>query len=163
MNTPPSTDDAITPTGKSLDSANNNTDFLAALPHGKAFRFVDDVVDLSRGKSGTARYAVRGDEAFLEGHFPGNPMVPGVILIEALAQWGGVIAQSDPAITALENLRLTAVRQAKITGSAVPGETLEIRAEVIARLGNLIQIRGQIHVQPGTRLVLQGEITLSGA
>ncbi|MDB6068883.1 MAG: 3-hydroxyacyl-[acyl-carrier-protein] dehydratase [Verrucomicrobiales bacterium] len=162
MNTPPSSDAGKTPPGKFVDPANNGTDFLAALPHGKAFRFVDEVLELTGGKSGTARYAVRGNEAFLEGHFPGNPMVPGVILIEALAQWGGVIAQSDFAIPALENLRLTAVRQAKITGSAIPGETLEIRAEVIARLGNLIQVRGQIHVQPGTRLVLQGEITLSG-
>ena len=162
MNTLSSSDDDKTPTGKSVGPAHNDENFLAALPHGKAFRFVDDVVELSHGKSGTARYAVRGDEAFLEGHFPGNPMVPGVILIEALAQWGGVIAQSDPAIPALENLRLTAVRQAKITGSAIPGETLEIRAEVIARLGNLIQIRGQIQVHPGARQVLQGEVTLSG-
>ena len=158
----PSSADANGPPGNNAASGKNDVDFLSALPHGKAFRFVDEVLELSHGKSGTARYAVRGDEAFLEGHFPGNPMMPGVILIEALAQWGGVIAQSDPAIPALENLRLSAVRQAKITGSAIPGETLEIRAEVIARLGNLIQIRGQIHVHPGARPVLQGEVTLSG-
>ena len=78
---------------------------------------------------------MRGDEAFLSGHFPGNPLMPGVILIEALAQLGGVVAQSDPTLSPLADLKLTAVRTAKIMGSAVPGEILTIRAEVAGRMG----------------------------
>lgn len=162
MNTPPPFPDKTGPAAAAPGTAPAGPAFLTALPHGRGFRFVDEAVECVRGKSGTARYTVRGDEAFLESHFPGNPMMPGVILIEALAQWGGVIAQSDPDIPPLQNLRLTAVRQAKITGSAVPGETLEIQAEVIARMGNLIQVRGKILVHPGARPILTGEITLSG-
>ena len=135
-------------------------DALAALPHGPSFRFIDELTALIPGRSGTATYAVRGDEGFLAGHFPGRPLMPGVILIEALAQLGGVVAQSDPAIPALSDLKLTAVRGARITGSAVPGENLTIRAEVVGRMAGLIEVRGEVLV--GDRVILTTQVTLSG-
>lgn len=103
---------------------------------------------------------MRGDEAFLSGHFPDHPLVPGVILLEALAQLGGVVAQSDPACQPLADLRLAAVRGAKITGSAVPGETLTIRAEVAGRMGGLVQVQGEVRVED--RVILTAQVTLSG-
>ena len=133
---------------------------LAALPHGPTFRFVDILTSLIPGQSGTATYQVRGDEAFLDGHFPGQPLMPGVILIEAVAQLGGVVAQSHPDIPKLSDIKLTAVRGAKITGSAVPGETLIIRAEVVGRMGGLVQVQGDVKV--GERVILTAQITLSG-
>ena len=133
---------------------------LAALPHGPEFRFVDALETLEPGKSATARYLVRGDEAFLAGHFPGNPLMPGVILIEAIAQLGGVVAQSDPVIAPLENLLLTGVRGAKILGAAKPGEVLTLRAEVEGRLGGMIQSSGEVSV--GDRPLASAKIMLSG-
>ena len=133
---------------------------LAALPHGQEFRFVDAIETLDPGKSAIARYLVRGDEAFLAGHFPGNPLMPGVILIEAIAQLGGVVAQSDPTIPPLENLLLTGVRGAKILGAAKPGETLTLKAEVEGRLGGMIQISGEVSV--GERPLASAKIMLSG-
>ena len=133
---------------------------LAALPHGPSFKFIDKLTALIPGQSGIATYTVRGDEAFLAGHFPGQPLMPGVILIEALAQLGGVVAQSDPAIPVLFDLKLTAVRGAKITGSAVPGEILTIRAGVAGRMGGLIQVQGEVLV--GDLVILTAQITLSG-
>ena len=141
-----------------MDAAVN--DPLAALPHGPEFRFVDTLDALDPGKSATASYRVRGDEPFLAGHFPGNPLIPGVILIEAIAQLGGVVAQSDPAIPPLENLLLTGVRAAKILGAARPGETLTIRAEVEGRLGGMIQVSGEVSV--GERSLATAKIMLSG-
>ena len=135
-------------------------DPLAALPHGPEFRFVDALDSLDPGKSATARYTVRGDEAFLAGHFPGNPLMPGVILIEAIAQLGGVVAQSDPEIPPLANLLLTGVRGAKILGAARPGETLSIRAEVEGRLGAMIQVSGEVAV--GERVLATAKVMLSG-
>ena len=135
-------------------------DPLAALPHGPEFRFVDALESLDPGKSATARYLVRGDEAFLAGHFPGNPLMPGVILIEAIAQLGGVVAQSDPAIPPLENLLLTGVRGAKILGAAKPGEVLTLKAEVEGRLGAMIQVSGEVSV--GDRPLATAKIMLSG-
>lgn len=65
------------------------------LPHRPPFRFVDAVDALTPGESVVARYRVTGDEAFLAGHFPGNPVFPGVIQLEALAQAGGITVLAD--------------------------------------------------------------------
>jgi len=65
-------------------------DPVALLPHRPPFRFVDAVDDLVPGERVRARYRVTGDEAFLAGHFPGNPIFPGVIQLEALAQAGAI-------------------------------------------------------------------------
>lgn len=133
---------------------------LASLPHGPEFRFVDRLLSLEAGRHGTGEYLVRGDEPFLKGHFPGQPLLPGVLLIEAVAQLAGTVAQSDPAIAPLEGLKLTAVRNAKILGTAQPGQRVALQAEVLGRMGNLIQTKGEATVE-GQR-VLVVELTLSG-
>lgn len=133
---------------------------LERLPHGESFRFVDELTELDPGREAAAIYQVRGSEAFLEGHFPGNPMMPGVILIEAIAQLGGVVAQTDPEIRPFENLRLTGVRAAKILGAAVPGDVLEIRARVEGRMGGLVQIDGLISASG--KPLASARVTLSG-
>lgn len=133
---------------------------LSRLPHGPEFRFVDRLLELDPGKSGAGEYLLNGDEAFLKGHFPGHPLLPGVLLIEAVAQLAGTVAQCDPGIPPLDGLKLTAVRNAKILGTAAPGEKVSLKAEVLGRMGNLIQARGEAAVN-GQR-VLAVELTLSG-
>lgn len=133
---------------------------LASLPHGPEFRFVDRLITLEPGRHGTAEYLVRGDEPFLRGHFPGHPLMPGVLLLEAGAQLAGTVAQSDPQIPAMPGLKLTAIRGAKILGSARPGETIQLEARVNGRLGRLVQ--AQVKATVGGNVVLQAELTLSG-
>ncbi|NJM39143.1 MAG: beta-hydroxyacyl-ACP dehydratase [Akkermansiaceae bacterium] len=133
---------------------------LKSLPHGPAFRFLDELTSLDPGNEATAVYKIRGDEAFLDGHFPGNPMMPGVILIEAIAQLGGVVLQTDPVHAAMSDVRLTGIRAAKILGAAVPGEILEIRAKVEGRLGGLVQIEGEVKRAEG--VLATAKVTLSG-
>ena len=72
------------------------TDLVALLPHRPPFRFVDSVDEIEPGVRIQARYTVTGDEAFLAGHFPGNPVFPGVLQLEALAQAGGIAVLADP-------------------------------------------------------------------
>ena len=73
----------------------NADELVALLPHRPPFRFVDAVDAHEPGVSVTARYRVRGDEEFLAGHFPGNPVFPGVLQLEALAQAGAIALLSD--------------------------------------------------------------------
>lgn len=86
--------------------------------------------------------------------------MPGVLLVEAVAQLAGTVAQSDPLIPPLAGLKLTAIRGAKILGSARPGQVIRLSARVLGRLGNLIQVQGSASVD-GTP-VLQVDLTLSG-
>jgi 3-hydroxyacyl-[acyl-carrier-protein] dehydratase len=133
---------------------------LQSLPHGPEFRFVDRLLSLTPGKAGVGEYCVRGDEPFLRGHFPDRPLFPGVLLVEAAAQLAGIVAQTDPIIGPLDGLKLTAIRAAKITGSARPGETLRLSARVTGRLGPLIQAEAEVAV--GGRPVLTATLALSG-
>ncbi len=133
---------------------------LSLLPHGAEFRFVDRLLELDPGKRGIGEYRVRGDEPFLRGHFPGDPLMPGVLLVEAVAQLAGVVAQSDPGIPPLSGLKLTALRAVKILGSARPGELVRVETKVTGRLGNLIQAQGQALILD--KMVLSAELTLSG-
>jgi 3-hydroxyacyl-[acyl-carrier-protein] dehydratase len=134
---------------------------LKFLPHGAEFRFVDRLTSLNPGESGAGEYTVRGDEAFLRGHFPGEPIFPGVLLVEAAAQLAGVVAQSDPKIPPLRNLKLTALRSVKIHGTARPGEIIRLEAKITGRLGTLVQAQATARVG-GEIVVLTAELTLSG-
>jgi 3-hydroxyacyl-[acyl-carrier-protein] dehydratase len=133
---------------------------LNLLPHGAEFRFLDRLTALTPGQCGEGEYTVRGDEPFLRGHFPGEPLFPGVLLVEAAAQLAGVLAQSDPQIPPLKNLKLAALRNVKILGSARPDEVIQVEAKVTCRLGNLVQAQATIRV--AGEIVLTAELTLSG-
>jgi 3-hydroxyacyl-[acyl-carrier-protein] dehydratase len=133
---------------------------LELLPHGPEFRFLDRVLELEPGERGVAEYKVRGDEPLLRGHFPGHPIFPGVLLVEAAAQLAGVVAQSDPRQLPFPGLKLTALRAVKILGAAKPGEIIRLEARVTGRLANLIQAQSSATLDG--RPILHAELTLSG-
>ena len=133
---------------------------LESLPHGAEFRFIDRLLALDPGMSGAGEYQVRGDEPFLRGHFPDQPLMPGVLLLEAAAQLAGIVAQSDPNVPPMPGLKLTAIRGAKILGTARPGEVIRLEARVVGRLNNLVQAQALASVNG--RLVLEAQLTLSG-
>lgn len=133
---------------------------IRALPHGGEFRFLDRLLSLQPGIEGVGEYKVRGDEYYLKGHLPGEPILPGVLLIEAGAQLAGVIAQEDPYNPSFPSLKLTALRAVKILRSARPGQTVRLEGRITARLGKLIHAHVTASVEG--ELAMVAEVTLAG-
>jgi 3-hydroxyacyl-[acyl-carrier-protein] dehydratase len=133
---------------------------LKLLPHGPEFRFIDRLLSLDPGNQGSAEFSLKGTESFLRGHFPGEPLLPGVLLVEAAAQLAGVVAQSHPNLPPLPELKLTAIRGAKILGTAKPGETIRLYAKIDGRINNLIQ--ASVSADIDGRKILESSLTLSG-
>jgi 3-hydroxyacyl-[acyl-carrier-protein] dehydratase len=133
---------------------------MRSLPHGPEFRFVDRMVSLTPGVEGVGEYHVRGDEYYLRGHLPGEPILPGVLLVESAAQVAGMVAQEDPANPRWPKMKLTALRAVKILGSARPGDTLRIEAVITARLGPMIQAEVSAFVSDAK--VLAAQLALCG-
>jgi len=133
---------------------------MKSLPHGPEFRFVDRMVSLTPGKEGVGEYRIRGDEFYLRGHLPGEPILPGVLLVEAGAQVAGMVAQEDPANPTWPRMKLTALRAVKILGSAKPGDTLRIEATITGHLDYLIQ--AEVSAFIANSKVLAAELTLAG-
>jgi 3-hydroxyacyl-[acyl-carrier-protein] dehydratase len=110
-------------------SASVDGDLVALLPHRPPFRFVDTVDELVPGDRIVARYKVTGDEAFLAGHFPGRPIFPGVIQLEALAQAGAIALLADPRYTGKLPL-FGGVEDVRFRRQVVPGDEMVLTVEL---------------------------------
>jgi 3-hydroxyacyl-[acyl-carrier-protein] dehydratase len=95
------------------------------LPHRPPFLFVDVVTELTPGESARGRWHLRGAEAFFGGHFPGRPTLPGVLMVEALAQVGAVALLTDERYRGKLPL-FGGIDKARFRRQVVPGEVLDL-------------------------------------
>ncbi len=133
-----------------------NDPISLGLPHREPFIFLDKVIAHTPGESAECEKTFPPETPFFAGHFPGAPLVPGVILAEALAQTAG-IAAGQPGCA----FRLTALKTMKFPGAALPGETIRLHAKKIAVVGTLWQFETRATI--GERVVAEGVIVLSEA
>jgi 3-hydroxyacyl-[acyl-carrier-protein] dehydratase len=134
-------------------------DPLAGLPHRAPFVFVRELVALEPGLAAECATAFDPGDPMFAGHFPGNPLVPGVILTEALAQTAGIAAASGYAEGERPLFLLSAIRSMKFQRAARPGERIHLRAERLAQVADLVQFSVRATVDGAA--VAEGQLVLS--
>ncbi len=125
-------------------------EILRTLPHAFPFRMIDRILDIEKGKKVIALKNVSMDEPYFSGHFPKKPVLPWVLIVEAMAQTGGLAFESSfekgengmPALARIEEFRMKK--------SVIPGDQLIIEAEVVRVFSNLAKVKVQARVRDET-------------
>lgn len=126
------------------------------LPHRYPFLLVDRVVSIEPGKALRAYKNVSVNEPFFEGHFPGHPVMPGVLVLEALAQASAILAYRSTGFDPSRKVTyLMAIDAAKFRKPTVPGDRLELEVEVLRFKGSILKTRGVAKVDG--EVVAEGE------
>ncbi len=120
-------------------------EILKILPHRYPFLLVDRIVEFESGKMAKGIKNITINEPFFQGHFPGHPIMPGVLLIEALAQVGGILAFKSANV---ENkvVYFMGIDKAKFRKPVMPGDRVELILNVIKNRGDIWVFKGEAYV-----------------
>src|SRR5712691_9908144 len=128
------------------------------IPHREPFLFLDEVLELEPGKRVVARMRVRPDEWFFPGHFPGRPIMPGVIMVEALAQAGAIAVLSEEGNWGKLAL-FAGIDDVRFKRIVEPGDELTLTCEVEAVRGPVG--KGRVEARVGDELAVRGTLTFA--
>jgi beta-hydroxyacyl-ACP dehydratase FabZ len=126
-------------------------EILKILPHRYPFLLVDKILELELSQRIVGIKNVTINEPFFQGHFPGFPIMPGVLMIEAMAQVAAILAFKSRKGEEGDLILLAGVDKAKFRGGVFPGDTLKITAEVIKARPPFFRLRGRCFVDETLR------------
>lgn len=132
-------------------------DVMGRLPHRSPFRFVSAISALEPGVQGVANWEVSGEEAFFAGHFPGQPIVPGVLLAESLAQLAGLVGFSEA--SAPQGVARLAHVDIKFGHAIAPPALISLAARLIRRMDHLMLF--EVTAQVDRKTAAKGWLTLA--
>jgi beta-hydroxyacyl-ACP dehydratase FabZ len=127
---------------------------LGFLPHRYPFLLVDRVLSMEPGKSIAALKNVTYNEPFFQGHFPEMPIMPGVLIVEAIAQAGGILIYHTVPNPETKLVLLAKIENTKFRKPVVPGDQLRLEAHLLKLRGNFLQLQG--------RALVEGEVVVEG-
>ena len=119
---------------------------MSVLPHRYPLLLVDRVVEMEPGRRVVAIKNVTINEPFFVGHFPGQPVVPGVLLVEGLAQAGGLLVLHDRPDREKKLLLFTSIENARFRRPVVPGDQVRYEVEVLRLRANYCKLQGRVTV-----------------
>lgn len=126
------------------------------LPHRYPFLLVDRIIDIEPGIKAVGIKNVTINEEFFQGHFPGHPIMPGVLIIEALAQVAGVLAFRS-GISEGKSVYFMSIEKAKFRKPVVPGDQLRLEIAILQQRGNVWKFSGNAVVEE--KVVAEAEFT----
>ncbi len=134
-------------------------EILQRLPHAFPFRMIDRVLEIEKGKKAIVLKNVSIDEPYFLGHFENDPVMPGVLILEAMAQTGGLVFQSSfekgeegiPVLARIEEFRWKR--------GVIPGDQIIIEAEVLHVFSNLAKVR--VLARVGEEMIAEGTLVLA--
>ena len=132
-------------------------DILRILPHRFPFLMIDRVIDITRKQRIVAIKNVTINEPFFAGHFPNLPIMPGVLIVEAIAQAGGALLLTEVEDRADKLMVFTGIERARFRRPVVPGDQLRIEVEVKAWRVSAVRMEGKVFV--GDKRVAEATVT----
>jgi len=120
----------------------NITEIMEILPHRYPMLLVDRVLEIEEGKRIVCIKNVTANEQFFQGHFPGAPVMPGVLIVEAMAQCGALLVLRDIPDRAQKLFLFGGVDKARFRRPVIPGDQLRMEIEILAKRSNSVRIRG---------------------
>ena len=138
-------------------------EILRRFPHAYPFRMIDRILEIEPGKKAIALKNISVDEPYCSGHFPGDPVMPGMLILEALAQTGGVAFHSPEEKEPGGIPFLAGIEEFRLKRKVIPGDQLVLEAEVLHVFSNLAKVKvlarvGEETAAEGTLVLAKGQL-----